>query len=374
MRKDLEGSLEAPARTVEMRRRRRPPIVQILGSPAYDLLFSLHVAFSPPRMRAYEVSAEWIEHALAACSPDLRERLAFYFGTEEGQWCAARLCAFLWRSPAPASIAATLDWLQSLPAEEIIVELIEQDGLGDDWRDVATALIRSSLEGRDDQSARIASFARRFPADERDAVVRFVSQPEVVRSEIIGGLRAWHDLVFAAEEPRIAAAVSREAARMERQKSEMPFDQLFASVIHGIEQDLPASVERVVLAPCLMTMPTIFHFTDQDTLTYCYPIPDAARAEDPESAERQEVLRLFETLADDTRLRILRHLAHKQMYLTELADHLRLTKATTRHHMIKLRAAGLVTVHIRDHLTYYSLRHETLNEPTNLLLHYLRMR
>jgi len=32
------------------------------------------------------------------------------------------------------------------------------------------------------------------------------------------------------------------------------------------------------------------------------------------------------------------------MYLTELSEHLKLTKATTRHHMVRLRAAGLVTL------------------------------
>jgi len=32
------------------------------------------------------------------------------------------------------------------------------------------------------------------------------------------------------------------------------------------------------------------------------------------------------------------------MYLTELADRMDLTKATTKHHMVKLRDAGLVTL------------------------------
>jgi len=64
-------------------------------------------------------------------------------------------------------------------------------------------------------------------------------------------------------------------------------------------------------------------------------------------------------LGDETRLAILRQLSHRQMYLTELAEALKLTKATIQHHMVRLRAAGMVTLHDRrahEHKTYYTLR------------------
>jgi DNA-binding transcriptional ArsR family regulator len=118
-------------------------------------------------------------------------------------------------------------------------------------------------------------------------------------------------------------------------------------------------------------MPTVFHFPDDDTLTYCYPIKDAEHQGDDQQVE---MVRLFDALADKTRLKILRLLTQRQMYLTELTEHLEpLTKATIRHHMVRLRAAKLVTVHISDHLTYYSLRRETLEEPTRMILRYLGM-
>ncbi len=372
MPKDLDGGQESPPRAVEMRRRRRQPIVRTLGSPVYDLLLSMHVAFCPPRLSEFELSASWLEGAVAACPPELRETLAFYFGEEDGQWCAARLCALLWRSPAPESIDATLAWLAALPVEEVLTILLKQDGLGDDWREVAVTLMQSYASGGKDQAARVKPFTRRFPASEREAVARFVTEPEAERQRLIEAVRAWRRLVFAAEEPRISAIVSREAARLDRLRAELSLDELFGSVVRGIELDLPASIERLVLVPSLMIMPTIFHFTADDTITYCYPIADSEHAsDDAETIQRREMVRLFEALADDTRLRILRYLAQRQMYLTELSEHLKLTKATTRHHMVRLRAAGLVTVHMRDHLSYYSLRRDTLDEPTRILSRYL---
>jgi DNA-binding transcriptional ArsR family regulator len=82
-------------------------------------------------------------------------------------------------------------------------------------------------------------------------------------------------------------------------------------------------------------------------------------------------LRFFEALGDPTRLRILRLLAEREMYLTELADRLKLTKATTKHHMVRLRAAGLVTLYDRERLTYYALRPDVPRHARELLEHYL---
>ncbi len=55
-------------------------------------------------------------------------------------------------------------------------------------------------------------------------------------------------------------------------------------------------------------------------------------------------LRLFRALGDESRMRILRHLADGDLYLTEIAERMDLSKPTVKHHLAQLRAAGLVTV------------------------------
>ena len=55
-----------------------------------------------------------------------------------------------------------------------------------------------------------------------------------------------------------------------------------------------------------------------------------------------ETLNLLKTVADDTRIRILRALHEKDCYVELLAERLNLTPATVSFHMKKLLAAGLV--------------------------------
>ena len=56
------------------------------------------------------------------------------------------------------------------------------------------------------------------------------------------------------------------------------------------------------------------------------------------------VVRLHRALGDETRLRILKLLAGRDLYLTEIAQQLDLSKPTIKHHLALLRAAGLVTI------------------------------
>ena len=357
-------------------RKRIPPKLHIMPSPVFDLILSLHVTFCPGSSEDYDIDPQWIARARSACTPEMLETLAFFFGDGKGQWCSANLCGLIWQAPDPSNITATLDWLGiEASTEDVLIEVMKTEGLGDDWQEVALQIIRLQLDpnaASSDLSTRIQAFSRRFTAFERPAVVQFLTHPKEEIARMVDAMRFWYEHVFKQEEDRFTSIGRHEAARLEKRAAESSIDEVFASVIRGIEYNPPAAIANIVLAPSLIIMPSVFHFTAGDTLTYCYPLenPDHLAA-DTETTLRAEMIRLFDALADDTRIRILHHLTKRQMYLTELAEHLKLTKATTRHHMIRLRAAGLVTLHMQDHLSYYSLRTETLDEPTQLLRRYL---
>ena len=69
-------------------------------------------------------------------------------------------------------------------------------------------------------------------------------------------------------------------------------------------------------------------------------------------------LSLFKALADDTRLRIVRALWEKDMYVELLAERLQLSAPTVSFHMKKLQAAGLVDARREQYYTVFSLRRE----------------
>jgi DNA-binding transcriptional ArsR family regulator len=145
--------------------------------------------------------------------------------------------------------------------------------------------------------------------------------------------------------------------------------------MRGVQWQRPAGLRRIVFAPSYFCRPAVFYCVWQGTLTFCLPIetkvlePETQR-HDP-GAPDEATLAFFLALGDETRLRILRLLAEREMYLTELADRLKLTKATTKHHMVRLRIAGLVTLYDRERLTYYALRPDVARHAVQLLDAYL---
>jgi DNA-binding transcriptional ArsR family regulator len=70
-------------------------------------------------------------------------------------------------------------------------------------------------------------------------------------------------------------------------------------------------------------------------------------------------------------LRILKLLAGKDLYLTEIAQQLELSKPTIKHHLALLRAAGLVTVVEAGHVVYYSLRRDRIDDASTDLGRFL---
>ena len=74
-----------------------------------------------------------------------------------------------------------------------------------------------------------------------------------------------------------------------------------------------------------------------------------------------QAITVLKALGDDTRLKIVRELGEKDMYVELLAERLKLTPATVSFHMKKLMAAGLVDARREQYYTIYSLRNDALN-------------
>jgi DNA-binding transcriptional ArsR family regulator len=198
---------------------------------------------------------------------------------------------------------------------------------------------------------------------------------EAARAELLAALRVWDEAVFEGERATIEPLIRREAALLERQRGEMPPDRFLQLAMRGVEWQRPAGFRRVIFFPSYYCRPAVFYHFWRGTLTFSVPVEAEALAPTSSAAEpvppREEALRFFEAMGDSTRLRILRLLSQREMYLTELSERLGLTKATTKHHMVRLRAAGLVTLYDRDRMTFYALRPDISRHATQLIEEYL---
>jgi DNA-binding transcriptional ArsR family regulator len=146
---------------------------------------------------------------------------------------------------------------------------------------------------------------------------------------------------------------------------------LIEKVTGGLRWLPGGDISRVLLAPSYFSRPFNYLYQGSDWRLYCYPIADGILEAASDGAPPPAMVRLYRALGDATRMRILRLLADRDWYLTELATQIDLSKPTTKHHLALLRAAGLVTVTEEGTLTYYSLRRERLKQAGTELSHYL---
>ena len=363
-----------PPRAVDLRRGRAPE-VEIVVSDIYDFLISLRVVVAAPEydFTGFDVGRAWSEAARARCAerdPSALGVLGHYLGDGRPTSLHASLISLVYKCPQPRETPHFLDWLATFPANEFAEVLLDQDGLGADWPEVLHATL---AEPRSEATQ--SRLLTRYVEELWPTVAAVVDDPERTRNTLIGALRVWYDAVFAQEIPRLRPMLQREAAALEARRAELPVELFIEEAMRGVQWQRPAGMRRIVLAPSYFARPAVFYHFWRGTLTFVPPVDEtrlepAVSTADPR-APGADILRFFEALGDPTRLRILRLLAEREMYLTELADRLKLTKATTKHHMVKLRAAGLVTLYDRERLTYYALRPDVPRHARELLEHYL---
>ena len=376
--KGAEGDARTtPPRAVDLRRARQPEI-EILAAAAFDFLLSIHVCVASPELdyTDYDIGREWIVAARARCAErdaGALELLDHTFGGAVPGALHATLIALVALVPPPRESGNLLDWLAAAPLEQVMEALLDQEGLGDDWRD----LLRVALgRGRGSREARTRLAARYAPEVQR-TVAALLEDAEGARRNLVAALHVWDEVVFAPECGRVLPLLEREAAMLARQRSELSHDRFLRLAMRGVEWERPAALRKVIFAPSYFCRPAVYYHFWHGTLTFCLPVEPAILAseqgeESDPRAPAEETLRFFEALGDDTRLRILRLLAEREMYLTELAERLRLTKATTKHHMVRLRAAGFVTLYDRDRMTFYALRPGIPRMAARLIDDYLR--
>ena len=347
---------------------------------AYDFLMSVHVAVASPEFdyADYDVGPAWVQSARARCAARDANALALldrYFGSSMPGALHATLISLVVEAPAPRDVEDILAWLARMPIGRFVEALLDQDGLGDGWQERLAAVLAAGPRAVDDSQGDAAHLLDRFAPEVRPTVTAILRDPEAMRTELVAALRVWNEAVISGERERVLPLIQREAAVLARQRSEMPLDRFIKVAMRGVEWQRPAGLRKIVFAPSYYCRPAVFYHFWRGVLTFCLPVEadvlEAAQPSVDPGAPGEEILRFYEALGDDTRLRILRLLAEREMYLTELAEHLGLTKATTKHHMVRLRAAGCVTLYDRDRMTYYALRPDISRRAAQLIQEYL---
>jgi DNA-binding transcriptional ArsR family regulator len=316
---------------------------------AYDFVFSLSdEAGSTDDLPAPD--REWLRASREALDPEARAGVKDLFESE----LAIHTGVLVVDRPAVRNSADFVDLVGDTSAEDLLNALF-----ADDHHHVDTeGLIERALAG---DTEAIQKLGELLPEWNKQGRLELLRDPDLAKQRIVQVLQAWQ-MKFAEVEPRVAAILERdyEARAADRERLAPP--ELIEATTGGLRYLPEGGISRVILAPSYFSRPYNFLMGSREWRFFGYPVADSALDPRDELTPPLSVVRLHRALGDETRLRILKLLASRDLYLTEIAQELDLSKPTIKHHLAQLRAAGLVTITESGTVMYYSLRRNRLDD------------
>jgi DNA-binding transcriptional ArsR family regulator len=326
--------------------------------PVYDFVFSLSEdAGSTDDLPAAD--RKWLADARASLPQDVRASVSRLFEHE----VAIQIATFAVEHP---ELRTPRQFVEAIEAAEprnviraVLCEAFLTPGLPE--------LLERAIGG--DQAV-IAEVTELLPEWHREERLAMLLDPAGTHREIVTALRGWLE-VFEPISERVTAMAERDYALRAGDRGSLTGGDLIERTTNGLRWLGEPNIRRVVLAPSYFSRPYNFLLAGPDWRFFGYPMADEALdAVDPLSPP-QSVVRLHRALGDETRMKILKLLAGRDLYLTEIAQQLELSKPTIKHHLALLRSAGLVTITEAGTVMYYSLRRPRLDDASTELKRFL---
>jgi DNA-binding transcriptional ArsR family regulator len=323
----------------------------------YDFLFSLaREADAPEDLQ--EADRTWLTEAKAAMVEDLDDP-----GEQEfAEAMAVHIAAVAVERPDLRTVAAFLDAAEALSTADLVRSILSDFARDPDLGELVE---RASTGDRESMIA-----LRDAMPEHKTGFQALLADPEDAHRRIVRILRSWAT-AFATIEPRISAILERDHALRAVDRGALSDAELIERTTGGIRWLPEVGIRRVVLAPSYFSRPYNFLLAGDDWRFFGYPVADDAIEADDRLAPPPATVRLHRALGDDTRLRILKLLSGRDLYLTEIAQQLELSKPTIKHHLALLRAAGLVTIVEAGTVMYYSLRRDRIEAASADLARFL---
>lgn len=167
--------------------------------------------------------------------------------------------------------------------------------------------------------------------------------------QLLMAFQEYYSAFFSEEEFRIRPALLTGLENARELAGRLSLNSLVEELSHGVHFEDIDNVQQLTLVPSYWSTPFVFHTNPAKGRTLivfgCRPELQsvAPGAEIPDS-----LVNALKSLADPTRLRILRHLTGQPLTPTELSHLLRLRPPTVLHHLHALRLAGLVAIRVSE--------------------------
>nr|WP_255655011.1 winged helix-turn-helix domain-containing protein [Cohnella sp. REN36] len=295
--------------------------MEIQFRPLDELICSLHTYICRKSYKKIDLGAAWAERTRQRLAPELADLLD--------------------RSEIDHLWKLTYLLVQLCPAEE-------GEGFVD-WLDQRSA---------GDLYELLAPYTQHFPESMgafRDKTLKMFSR--------------WQEQYFRDIDPAILSSLRDEARGRSDEQSEMAPKAFVDRATNGLVFEPAPGFERLVLIPQYHFQPVNVIYTFGGT-TMCHY--SAMITLDDEDALSTHAYRMIRSLAEKSRLKILRYLHQGPRSFIEIHRHLQLSKGITHDHISKLRMAGMIHAHFEgENLTVYSLRDGALDQMQRSLAAYI---
>lgn len=204
-------------------------------------------------------------------------------------------------------------------------------------------------------------------------LVRAWSDPEAWAEQFLEAFQEYHQVFFSEEEQRLRPLLEQGLVNAQNLAARMPVEALIESLSHGVRIENFDALCTLTLAPSYWCSPLVFHLRPQaESLLLVFGVRSPMESVVPGAGVPELLVNALKSLADPTRLRILRYLHTEPLHPAELARRLRLRPPTVIHHLNILRLAGLVQITVNEkNERRYAARLGTLIDLNGTLRDYL---
>ncbi len=279
--------------------------VRIDWGSAYELVVSLTAFTEKQHHKTLDLGTAWAKAVEQQIGADAARKFA---GLRKAGFEAAShsLVALIYQCPGERSAESFLEWLRGLSIGELHEALTKH------------------------------------PTPE---TAEYLLHANEYRSRWLAWLDEWHEVYFRNVPNRVLDRLSQAADRMKQLCSQRAPEEVVAEATQGLRIRPTEELREIILVPQYHFAPWNLIQVFGNCRMHLFPID--AEPERPD-VPAPSLVRMTKALADESRLRILRFVAQQPRTFKEIVRFSGLTKGTVHHHLVALRAAGLVWVNIQD--------------------------
>jgi DNA-binding transcriptional ArsR family regulator len=198
---------------------------------------------------------------------------------------------------------------------------------------------------------------------ELDNVLKTWMDLEQSSEQILMALREYYDVFFSDEETRIRPVLQAGLEYARELSGRVKLSALVVELSRGVHFEDVESAQELILVPSYWSTPFVFPTNaTEGRMQIVFGCRPDLQSIAPGAETPDMLMNALKSLADPTRLRIMRYLSGQPLTPTELSRLLRLRPPTVIHHLQVLRLAELVAIRVSENgEKRYAARSETLD-------------